>query len=57
MQVKREYRLAEPQGFPKTLDVGGAERPHRRGAERAELAHRDPVDRARVEQGSEVTAK
>jgi hypothetical protein len=38
MQVMREHRLAEMQCFAQTLDVVGAELPHRRREDRVELA-------------------
>src|SRR6478752_10817969 len=56
--MKSEHRLAEPQGFAQALDVGSAERPHRRRADRVELAHRHLADRSSlVERGQVATQR
>ncbi len=47
VQMKREHRLAELQGFAQAFDVGSAEFPHWRRADRVELAHRHLADRTR----------
>src|SRR3546814_17067931 len=55
VQMKSEHRLAELQRFAQAFDVGSTEFPHRRRADRVELAHRYLADRSRFVERSQVT--
>ena len=57
MQVQREHRLAELQGFAQAFDVGRVELPHRRRANRVELAHRHLADGSRFVERFQVAAQ
>src|SRR3546814_8389526 len=57
VQMKSEHRLAELQRFAQAFDVGSTEFPHRRRADRVELAHRYLADRSRFVERSQVTTQ